>query len=304
MENKSFINSIILLVRSRIELIGLWVWGAVVASIVVGRGFPPLKPAFMSIAATGFTAIAVYIYNDVVDTDADRFNTFKADRPMVSGKVSRSDAMKLVYVSSFVGLTLSYLNSLMSFIFNSLYFLIFVLYSYPKVQLKKYFLMKETIISLGLIMVALSVNYAILSTYSPMILLGFAFFAVFAFFTMPTGFDSTDVEADRLQGVKSLASALSFRHRMQLAMFGMFTLMVTAPFTYANYGYSILLPVSVIVTGLLFTWLMYPLMTSIDPITDMVDSATLLKARKIIYTFIFLICGCVILGSLRFPVLL
>ena len=299
METKPFFKSTVLLIRSRKEALGLWLWCSIVACLLVGRGFPPLQPSLMSIAATVFIAIAVYVYNDVVDMDADKHNTFKSDRPLASGEVSRGDAMKLIYISSIVGLTISYLNNFMSFLFSALYFIVFFLYSYPKIHLKKRFLVKESVISSGLIMVGLSVNYAILGTFSPMVFVGFLLFSVFAFFAMPTGFDSTDVEADMLQGVKSIASLLTYRRRMQLAISGMLLIMTVTPFIYVIFGYNILLPVSIVLTGLVFLWLMFPLMMSVNPVVNSVDMSVLLKTRKIIVIFIFVICGCVILGSLN-----
>jgi decaprenyl-phosphate phosphoribosyltransferase len=296
---KSFFKAAVLLIKSRKEALGLWLWCSIVASLLVGRGFPPLQPSLMSIASTVFIAIAVYVYNDVVDMDADRHNAFKNDRPLALGEVSRGDAMKLIYISSIVGLTISFLNNFMSFLFSALYFFVFYLYSYPKIHLKKRFLVKESVISSGLIMVGLSVNYAILGSFSPMVFVGFLLFAVFAFFAMPTGFDSTDVEADKLQGVKSIASMLNYRQRMQLAITGMLLVMTATPLTYITFGFNILLPVSIILTGIVFLWLMFPLMMSVNPVVDSVDISVLLKTRKIIVIFIFVICGCVILGSLN-----
>jgi len=269
----------------------------VVACLISGRGFPPIQPSLLSIAATFFIALAVYVYNDVVDLDSDKHNAFKKDRPLSSGEVSIGDAMKLMYLSSIVGLTISFLNNFMSFIFNSLYFILFYLYSNPKIHLKKRFLVKESIISSGLILVGLSVNYAILGSFSLMVFFGFLLFAVFAFLAMPTGFDSTDVVADKLQGVKSIASVLPWRGRMQLAMTGMIAIMTITPFTYVYFGYNIMLPVSIVLTGVVFLWLMYPLMMSVNSVVDTVDLSVLLRTRKIVIIFIFVICGCVILGS-------
>jgi 4-hydroxybenzoate polyprenyltransferase len=298
-EHTSFFKSTVSLIKSRKEALGLWLWCAVVACLVAGRGFPPIQPSLMSIAATFFIALAVYVYNDVVDIDADKHNAFKNNRPIASGEVSRSNAMKLIYISSIIGLTISFLNNFMSFLFSSLYFILFVLYSNPKIHLKKRFLVKESVISSGLIIVGLSVNYAILGSFSLMVFFGFLLFAVFAFLSMPTGFDSTDVVADKLQGVKSIASMLSWRQRMQMAMTGMLVIMTITPITYVNFGYNILLPVSIMLTGLVFLWLMYPLMMSFNPVADTVDTSVLMRTRKIVIIFIFVICGCVILGSLN-----
>jgi 4-hydroxybenzoate polyprenyltransferase len=302
MESKSFFNSAVLLIKSRKEALGLWLWCAMVAALMAGRGFPPMKPSLISFVSTFLIATSVYVYNDVVDMDADRQNTYKDERPLASGKVPKSHAMRLIYISSSLGLIVSFLNGLKSFLFSALYFVVFSLYSYPMVHLKKRFLVKEIVISSGLLIIGMSVNYAILGSFSARVLFGFLMFSVFAFFAMPTGFDSTDVAADKIQGVRTIASIVPFRRRVQLAVGGMLIVMAVTPFTFAIFGYNVLLPISVAVTGLIFFWLMLPLMMSVDPNSHGVNESVLFKTRKIIVIFIFIICGCVILGSLNLSV--
>ena len=299
MGEQSFLKSAGLLIKSRKEALGLWIWCALVASLIVSRGFPPLQPALLSIAAFFFIATAVYTYNDVVDMEADKKNVFKSNRPLVSGQVSKSNAMKLIYISAILGLSISFLNNLPSFLLSLLYFTIFVLYSYPKIHLKKRFLVKESVISGGILVIGLSVCYAILGTFSPMVFIGFMIFSIFAFFAMPTGFDSTDVDADKLQGVKSIASKLTLKRRLQLAITGMFIIMTITPFTYINFGYNMLLPILVVLGGLVFLRNLVPLMMSISPGVNNVDMAIIMKSRKTIVMFIFLISICLVIGSLN-----
>ena len=303
MGEQSFFKSAGLLIKSRKEALGLWIWCSLVASLIVSRGFPPLQPALLSMAAFFFIAIAVYVYNDVVDMEADKKNAFKNDRPLVSGQVSKSDAMKLIYISAILGLSISFLNNLPSFLLSLLYFAMFALYSYPKIHLKKRFLVKESVISGGILVIGLSVCYAILGTFSPMVFIGFMMFSIFAFFAMPTGFDSTDVDADKLQGVKSIASKLTLKRRLQLAITGMFIIMTITPFTYINFGYNMLLPILVVLGGLVFLRNLVPIMMSINPAVNTVDMAIIMKSRKTIVMFIFVISICLVIGSLNLGIL-
>lgn len=298
MGDKSFISSSAILIKSRKEALGLWVWCSVTASLMVGRGFPPLGPTLLAIAATTLVTVGVYVYNDVVDMDADKNNSFKDDRPLTSGEVSRDNAMNLVYISSIAGLGISLFLNFTSFLFNLLYFVTFSLYSLPGIHLKKRFLMKETVISLGLVIVGMSVNYALIGTFSQMVFVGLMMFAVFAFCAMPTGFDSTDVDADKIQGVQSIATNITYQQRLQLAMGGMLLIMGVTPFTYKALGYNVLLPMSITLMGVAFLGLLIPVMRSIDPVNG-VDSDTINSTRKVIISFIFVICFCVILGSLN-----
>jgi 4-hydroxybenzoate polyprenyltransferase len=299
MLEQSFFKSSLLLVKSRKEALGLWIWCALVASLIVGRGFPPITTTIMSMTAFFFLAIAVYVYNDVVDMDADKNNTFKSNRPLASGLVSRSNAMKLVYISSIIGLSISYLNNLPSFLLSLLYYVLFLLYSYPKIHLKKRFLVKEFVISSGIMVIGLSVCYAVLGTFSSMVFIGFMMFSIFAFFSMPTGFDSTDVDADRIQGVKSLASVTTLKRRLQLAITGMFIIMTITPFTYINFGYNMLLPITVMLGGLIFLRNLVPIMLSLSPAVSTIEMGVIMKSRKTIVTFIFVLSICLVIGSIN-----
>lgn len=284
--------------KSRKEALGLWVWCAVTASLMVGRGFPPLGPTLLAIAATTLVTVGVYVYNDVVDMDADKNNTYKDDRPLSSGLVSRENAMRLIYVSSISGLSISFLLNFASFLFNLVYFVTFMLYSFPSIHLKKRFLMKETVISMGLVIVGMSVNYALLGRFSQMVFVGLMMFAVFAFCAMPTGFDSTDVDADKIQGVTSIATTITYQQRLQLAMGGMLLIMGITPFIYQIFGYNMLLPISITLMGVAFLGKLILVIRSINPVTG-IDTDTINSTRKVIIMFIFVICFCVILGSIN-----
>jgi 4-hydroxybenzoate polyprenyltransferase len=299
MEEQSFIKSSWLLIKSRKEALGLWIWCALVASLVVSRGFPPIQATLTSITAFFFIATAVYVYNDVVDMSADMKNSSKNDRPLSSGLVSRSNAMKLVYTASIIGLSISFLNNLSSFLLSLLFYALFWLYSYPKIHLKKRFLIKELIISSGILIIGLSVCYAILGAFSPMVFIGFMMFSIFAFFSMPTGFDSTDVDADKLQGVKSIASVMNLKRRLQLAITGMLIIMTITPFTYINFGYNMLLPILTLLGGLIFLRNLVPIMMSISPMTNTLEMSMIMRSRKTIVAFIFVLSICLVIGSIN-----
>ena len=299
MEEQSFIRSSWLLIKSRKEALGLWIWCALVASLVVSRGFPPIQATLTSITAFFFIATAVYVYNDVVDMDADQKNSSKNDRPLSSGLVSGSNAMKLVYTASIIGLSISFLNNLSSFLLSLLFYALFWLYSYPKIHLKKRFLIKELVISSGILIIGLSVCYAILGTFSPMVFIGFMMFSIFAFFSMPTGFDSTDVDADKLQGVKSIASVMNLKRRLQLAITGMLIIMTITPFTYINFGYNMLLPILTLLGGLIFLRNLVPIMMSISPMTNTLEMSVIMRSRKTIVAFIFVLSICLVIGSIN-----
>lgn len=299
MGESSFLKSVKILLLSRKEMLIIWVWVGIVSSLIVGKGFPPLQPVLVSICSFFFLVLAVYLYNDVVDADADRNNSFKKGRPLASGEVRRSDAMKLIYISSILGLSISLLNNLPSFLLSLLYFILFGFYSLPSVHLKKRFLMKESVISSGILIEGLSICYAITGSFSPMVFVGLIVISIFCFTVLPAGFDSTDLEADKLQGVKTLASMMTWRRRMQFAVAGMFIIMTITPFTYINFGYNMLAPFLVVGGCLVFLRYLFPIMMSISPAVDNIDMSVMIKVRKISVAFIFVLTTCIVLGSIN-----
>jgi len=79
----------------------------------------------------------------------------------------------------------------------------------------------------------------------------------------------------------------------------MFIIMTITPFTYINFGYNMLLPILVVLGGLVFLRNLVPLMMSINPGINNVDMAIIMKSRKTIVMFIFLISICLVIGSLN-----
>jgi 4-hydroxybenzoate polyprenyltransferase len=307
MQGKSvveFISASATLIKSRKEALGLWIWATLVSSLLIGRGFPAIQPTILSLITVFFLVVSVYIYNDVTDIDADKNNEFKKDRPLPSGKVSKRNAMILVYISAVLGLALSLTLNMISFTFALTYLILFGIYSYPRIHLKKRFLLKELVITSGLFIFNLLVSYGSIGTFSTMALIGTLFFAIFGFTALPAGMDATDVVADRLQGVKSLASVLSWRRRIQLLIIGIFVIMTLTPFTYINFGFNMILPIFVVLSCLVFLRYMFPLMNRVEPIMANMDNEMILKTKRTIIIFNFVLNAFLIIGSINLSFLL
>ncbi len=307
MQGKSiveFINDSTTLIKSRKEALGLWIWATLVSSLLIGRGFPSIQPTILSLLTVFFLVVSVYIYNDVTDNEADKNNEFKKGRPLPSGTVSKENAMLLVYISAVLGLALSLTLNIFSFAFALTYLILFGIYSYPKIHLKKRFLLKELVITSGLFILNLLVSYGSIGTFSTMALIGTLFFAIFGFTALPAGMDSTDVVADKLQGVKSLASVLSLKRRLQLLIIGILVIITLTPFTYINFGFNMLLPIFVIISCLVFLRFMFPLMNKVDPIMANMDNDVILKTKRSIIIFNFILNAFLIIGSINLTFLL
>lgn len=289
---QSKVRSFSLLLRSRLEVIFIWTWSTIVACLIVGRGTPPLAPTFKAMASMIFVTISVYTYNDIVDADADKNNKVKMRRPLPSGLVPINDAKILAVVSAVIGLAIGYTINVYAFAFIGIFFVVFGAYSYPLIHLKKMFLVKEIVISSGPIIASLVGSYAITQSVSYQALFAAVITAFMGMVIQPGLNDSTDIEADKLQGVKTLAIALDWKMKMQMLISGILLVMVVTPLTYSYFNYNLLLPLWMVGGGLIA-------LRSIFPIRDAYEETGVLKARKMVIMYWALMQVFSILGALN-----
>lgn len=282
--------------RSRLEAIFIWSWNTTIACLVAGRGFPNLLPSIMSIISIVLLSIAVYVYNDIIDSELDKFHITKKERPIPSGRVSVRDALIIIYISSFIGLLVSFFINIICFIFSLSFLILFIIYSYPKIRLKKRVFIKEFSIFVGFIITGIIGSFAAASVFSPTAAFSSMLFGIFIFVGQPALQDTFDIEADTLFDVKTLATVLNWKRRMQLFVTGVLVIMTLTPFTYIQLKFNILLPIYVVAGGLILLRFMFPIMNNFEIIA-------VLKVKKSSYVYFILLQVFAVLGSLnlQFP---
>jgi 4-hydroxybenzoate polyprenyltransferase len=293
---KRFFSSSLKLLKSRLEVLFIWSWSTTIACLIVGKGVPPLLPTVKSIISVLFVTASVYVYNDVIDVEADKYNTLKRNRPLPTGQVDLVDAKLLVALTCIIGLLIGYTINLMSFSFLAIYFLVFGAYSYPGIHLKRRFLIKEIVISSGPIITSFIGSYAIASSLSYPAVFAAGLTALLGMVIQPGLNDSTDIEADKLQGIKTLAIALSWKHKMQMLIGGIIIVMVTVPFVYWRFGFNVLFPFWIVVGGLIT-------LRYILPIAKAFDESPVLKARRMVIIYWALMQVFSVLGTLSISIL-
>ncbi|MGD0804264.1 MAG: UbiA family prenyltransferase [Candidatus Bathyarchaeia archaeon] len=290
----SFIKSFPLLFRSRIEPIFLWTWSAAIACMVAGRGFPPLNIMLMTLTSTILVTASVYIYNDVVDADMDKLNVTKISRPLVNGSVSTSLAYIFICLTGLLGLGLAYLINLNTFLISLSWWILFFLYSYPPIRLKKKFLVKEITTSSGQIFNALIGSYAITNTLNITVVFAGLIFWLFTFLGLPAFADTLDQKEDELFKVKTLARVLSWRRKVQLMGIGVLLMMTVLPLTYSRLGLSVLLPIFLVVSSLvLLRWVIFPTMNT------NYTTLTVLRTRKLVTIYLLIAQIVLIISSMN-----
>ncbi|MBU7045731.1 MAG: UbiA prenyltransferase family protein [Theionarchaea archaeon] len=291
-EKKGFFRAAGILIRSRLEPLSGWSWNTAAACFIAGRGFPPLIPSILVITAMILISLSVYIYNDVMEAEADKLNSVKKYRPLPSGEVSVKDALTLVYVSGCCGLFMLLLVNLYSLVFGLTYFVLLTAYSHPRIRLKGIFPLKESVLALCFPLTSLLGMYAVANAF-----VAHAFFAgiiigIFVYLVEPVITDSTDIEEDTLSGVKTLASLLSWKTRAYLFFLAPLVIIMVVPLVYDALGFTVILPLAAVVGGFAFLWYTIPKMKRFDELF-------VRKVRNTSHIYFILLQVSFIIGSLN-----
>ena len=287
---RGFVTSLAILTRSRLEAIFIWSWNTFMACMIAGRGSPPFIPLALSVGAVGLITLSVYLYNDITDVNVDKLNSIKGDRPLPTGKASQKDALVIVYLSGLLGIVILLSVNVYSFLFGLMYFFLFNVYSYPKIRLKRRFLFKESIIALGIPLTSLIGIYAVSHSFVVHAFFASILFAIFTYMAQPVFTDSTDVEEDIVAGVKSLATVLSWKKRVQLLVTGWLAVIALIPLTYSMFEFNVVLPVYAVAGGLAFLCVVIPMLSEFE-------DAAFSKARKITYMYFILLQLFFVIGT-------
>jgi 4-hydroxybenzoate polyprenyltransferase len=293
MDLSSVARSCLLLVKSRIFNTFAYAWTAATGALMASRGSPPI-PQFLLTTLSLFTmALSVYTYNDVVDAEMDRLNPEKKNRPYASGIVTRGHAMGFACALGLTAVTLSLLVSLQTALLCVMWLVLFLAYSNPHIYLKRKMILKEGTPAMGLFLSVL-IGANSVGAVSPNVMFGAIFWGGLIFVSMPAFRDTTDLEEDRRYGVKSLASIMSWKRRLELAMFFIFITMTLTPLTYVRLGFNVLFPIVMVAMGLVMLRFMFPLLKGFDEL----KIAGLMKAG---FAYMISMSMAMVLGSLSLP---
>jgi 4-hydroxybenzoate polyprenyltransferase len=259
--------------------------------MVIGHGFPTLITSIMAVTASALVAISVYVYNDVEDVGMDKLNPLKQNRPLVNGKAHRESAILLIVLSGLGALVVAFLINILTFIMSLAWLTLLLSYSNPRIRLKNMFLVKELVTSSAFPFSSLIASFALTGTINiPAVFIGFLL-GSFVFLVLPALADSFDTYEDGIYKVNSLSRALNWRRKVLLLGLAVLFMMTLTPLTYASMGFSVLLPIVVVISSLaVIRW-------GVFPIRGAFDTAMTMRARKIIYAFFMLTQVVIIISS-------
>lgn len=252
MKNKSFIASSFDLIKSRKEMVFVVTYSATLGTVIAGKGFPPITKSILVISSLLMLNLSVYIYNDIIDRDMDSYSNQdkKKGRPIAHGVVSEKNAIKFVYITGLLGLALSFLINISVFIFELIYYIILLLYSYPDVRFKNMYIVKNLVTSLVLPTPYLISGVAIENRVSLSTSLIAISYFILTFAMLPAAADMLDYEEDLAFKVKTLGNTLSWKQNILLFNFGIIVIIASGIIAYRLLNTSYVVPVILTIIGI------------------------------------------------------
>ncbi|MEM2130275.1 MAG: UbiA family prenyltransferase [Candidatus Bathyarchaeia archaeon] len=284
------LNSYIALFKSRFLEAFSYTWLTIVGAMIISHGSPKIAQTLLAATSVFSLVLCVYIYNDYTDKEMDALNPSKSRRPLPSEKATKIEARNFIYMTGFIGLALSLLVNIETSLLCLFWMGLFLAYSKPEIRLKKRMILKESTPAIGYFLATLigaKANGPITMT---------VFFSgivsgVFIFFSLPAFRDTTDIKEDTLHGVKSLASILTWKQRLEMVIIIVLAIMTLTPLTYVNFGFNVIFPIVTVAMGFLLLRFLFPLLKGLE-------EKKYRTALKIGTSYFFLMQISMILGAL------
>jgi 4-hydroxybenzoate polyprenyltransferase len=284
LKENNTIKSFLMLIASRKEIVFAATWGTSIATVIAGKGFPPIFISLQSIVAVAMLCLSFYIYNDIIDRDMDAFSDKekKKGRPIAHYRVTVPTAYKFVAITGIIGLGLCYIIGMMTFLISVVFYILYFLYSYPRVRFKTMFIMKNVITALLLPMSILIGGTAVDGRISPLILFSSGALYLFTFLIIPAVADCLDIEEDKAFGIKTIGGNLTWRQNLILFNSGIFLIIILTVLTYKHFEFGYITPFLLGITGI-------PLMVFSISLLDEDGKTASYKLRPKLYTYAMLI---------------
>ncbi|MDQ1279179.1 MAG: geranylgeranylglycerol-phosphate geranylgeranyltransferase [Thermoproteota archaeon] len=223
----------------------------IVGMIAAWKTFPTLVLVFQSSIAMLMIALSVYIYNDLTDIELDRIcakigESHYIHRPLITGKALPRDAKILILSQTVIGLCFGLSINLLFFFFLTLYLILGILYSAPKVHFKERLIFKQLIISIGQAIATLAGGSAAGFISLPVIYSAALFF-ILTFSVVPVT-DIRDIFGDRKMGRKTFPIAIGPKATIEFAIIVVITTLCVSLAVYTwlgfNFAFAVLLAAS------------------------------------------------------------
>ncbi len=214
------------------------------------------RDLLLSLLSTCAIVLSVYIYNDITDIEIDRIN--KLDRPLAKGIISRKGAIRFVTFLGISGMAIAFAIDLGFFLFALTYVILFFMYSFPPVRLKRMFLINKLTVATGV-----ALMYFMGGTVAGAIPIAVFLIAAYGFvggLSTSMWIDLRDMEGDKMGEVKNPAIVWSpiVTVRLAMALMGLMGITVMVAFYQLGLNIAFIILASCGFAG--WIYVLYPLL--------------------------------------------
>jgi len=216
-------------------------WSALIGALISTSWPPPLLPTLIGTAAIFLVALATYVYNDVMDLEFDKLS--HRERPLVSGVVSKRQALNMTVASAIGAIVLSVSLNLGAFFLALAGLVLAYAYSTPPFNFKDRFLLKHVATALG---VAISnfLGGVAVGGLRPTVLYGGGIFFILSMVLAALA-DMGDMDSDLAAGRRTLPIVMGPVFTVRLAAVVVVSLSAVTALTFHVFGFNNLFPILV-----------------------------------------------------------
>lgn len=248
------LTAIHLLLKSRIQRGIVFTTTTMAGLLVASSLHPPPLLLVLAPLTTMLSTLAIYFMNDIVDVKIDKINA--TNRPLASGKVRRSEALVFVTMLAAGSLVIAFLLNGLAVLLVSLYLLLGILYSIPKISLKDRFAIKTTTIAVGGLLTSL-IGSSSLHTLSTGSLIAAVSFMILIFVTSPIN-DLADYVGDSKYGKRTIPVVIGTKKTVILAISLPFVIAGLFWAFHESWNFSIITPIALTFLSTISFLILYP----------------------------------------------
>jgi len=250
--------------KSRFVVVPGFVVPAVINLLIVTHLAPNMYDLLKIILTAFSVSYAVYWFNDYTDLKDDLKNrelgnNGPASRPFGSGLITGKELLSFIALFTIMGLTVSYFINMKVLLTNIAFLILGYFYSAEPFKLKKRFMVKNVVTTLGVLIIGLSGAFVT----GELLIMNFyyAFINILIYMINPAVLDIRDISGDAAVGVKSVPVVIGPAFTVRIALVTSIAIILSAYVGYFNLGFNLAVPILISIVMSAWMLALYPLIT-------------------------------------------
>jgi 4-hydroxybenzoate polyprenyltransferase len=250
------------LLKSRIMVIPLYTFPALINLLIVSHLSPSLIQVLFTVVSVSLISYSIYWYNDYTDIEVDaieegRNKTDRSNRPLTAGRITKNTILLFIVGAASLGLLVAFLLNLSVFMVQGTYLMIGFLYSADPIHLKKRLIGKYLAIITGGVLSCFAGAF-VYQTLSPMNIYSAIINAVIYPIGSSLG-DIRDIASDRKSGARTLPTVIGPELTVRFSIAGFIAVIFAGLLGYFGIGLNAAVPVLTTISMVAWIYTVYPI---------------------------------------------